>query len=187
MGRSGTRAQIIWPLAILAVYLTGMAMWPKPQGWAWVAVFSEQGIIELATAALFALTAVGAVRLFRKTRERVPLRHRLVYLLVAVAAAFVTLEEISYGQHVLAVEPPRWFADYSSKPEVNLHNLFDNFLSHRLNAAATVAFPLACIVLPWLATRRKLWDKTDHWVHSLLPRRELVLLVVLAQLATWFD
>ncbi|MGH7201251.1 MAG: hypothetical protein ACREJB_11650, partial [Planctomycetaceae bacterium] len=69
----------------------------------------------------------------------------------------------------------------------NLHNLFDNFLSHRLNAAATVAFPLACIVLPWLATRRKLWDKTGHWVHFLLPRKELVLLVVLAQLATWFD
>ena len=170
------------PLAILGVYLLGMISVPKPTGLLWTLAFSEQSVIELGTAMGFFLAFGVAVRLGCR-HHGLP---RVWFAFFAVAALFVALEEISYGQHLFGWQSPEWFKSHSAKetPETNLHNLYGHKPAHLLNAAATVAFPMAFLVFPWLY--RRCFGETA-WSRAVMPHWELTLLVVLAQSATWFD
>jgi hypothetical protein len=188
------RRLCVWlPLGTLGVYLVGLLAVPKPAGLLWTLVFSERSLIELGTAACFLWAAGVGFALWRRTGETaLPGAPRWVrgwYLLFALAALFVALEEVSYGQHLFGWSCPRWFSARSAKavPEINFHNLYGHKPAHRLNALATLVFPLCFVVLPLRQLRGRRDYPSASWAWFVLPRRELFLLVALAQAATWFD
>ena len=123
MLRRGFLFYVVLPLVMLEGYLVSVRLIPPPRQ---SALFAENGIFELGTAAFFFVAGCLALDLCRRTRGLVPNRYRAVLLMFALAACFVTLEEISYGQHMFRWESPAWFARHSSKSEINLHNLFGN-------------------------------------------------------------
>ncbi|MBW3538901.1 MAG: hypothetical protein KY476_01395 [Planctomycetes bacterium] len=145
---------------------------------------SETGPIELATAAFFLAAALGAVAHLRRNRASLPRAVRVLFGLFAAAALFVALEEVSYGQHLLGFECPRWFERHNHQGELNLHNMLGNRPSRRLRVLGSAAIPFVCIVLPFLHRRHPQAWRHAHWTWYLVPKWELVGLVVLAQLVT---
>lgn len=144
------------------------------------ALISERGPIELGTAALYLVSAVIALALVTRTRRSVPRFYRALYGLFAVAAVFVALEEVSYGQHLLGWKSPRWFAEHNVKGEVNLHNLYGDRPTRGLRNVGLFGYAAVGIVLPgavWLVHRQY---PPGRWAHYLLPRGELVPLVAVA-------
>jgi hypothetical protein len=111
-------------------------------------MLSEEGPAELATAALYAVSAAMALALAFRTRETVPGPYRALYALFALGALFVALEEVSYGQHVFGWDSPRWFAEHNVKGEVNLHNLYGDRPTRALRNLALVGYSAVGIVLP---------------------------------------
>jgi hypothetical protein len=75
-------------------------------------------------------------------------------------------------------ESPAWFAQSNAKGETNLHNLLGNKPSHRLRTLADIAYPFCCIVLPLVYQSRPGSYRIGHWSHYLLPRVELIGLVL---------
>lgn len=175
------------PLAIFCAYLLGWALMPTPSDLVYRWVFSEQGLIEMSTAILFALAAVGGVGLLCSTSKRMAQKYRFIYGGFALAAIFVALEETSYGQHFFDFPVPEWFARNSTKHEVNFHNLYGNKPARRLNLVATMGFPVVCVLLPLLLLLRCRTYPVGGSAYHLLPRTELIVIVVLAQAATWLD
>ena len=51
---------------------------------------------------------------------------------------------------------------------------------------ATFGFPAVCVVLPLVGLKRR-WFNSGHWAFYLLPQKELMLMTILAQIASWFD
>jgi hypothetical protein len=144
------------------------------------AVLSEQGPIELATAALYLASAGLAAALALGTRATVPRVYRLLYALLAVGALFVTLEEVSYGQHLFGWASPRWFAEHNVKGESNLHNLYGDRPTRALRNLGLVGYAAVGIVLPAAAIAWYRRYPPGHVTHYLLPRGEIAALVVLA-------
>jgi hypothetical protein len=144
------------------------------------AVLSEQGPIELGTAALYLASAGLAAGLALGTRATVPGVYRLLYGLFVAAAVFVALEEVSYGQHLLGWTSPRWFAEHNVKGESNLHNLYGDRPTRALRNLALVSYAAVGIVLPAAAMAWYRRYPPGHWTHYLLPRGEIAALVVLA-------
>jgi hypothetical protein len=148
---------------------------------------TEQGGLEKGTSVLFALTACAAAGLYVRTRGVVADRYRLVYALYAALALFVALEEESWGQKLFHWNSPDWFVASNAKGETNLHNMFDNELSDQMRAAASLGFPIVCIVLPLVMTLRHGPYAEDHWAYYLLPDRELIMLACLSVLVTMLN
>jgi hypothetical protein len=117
---------------------------------------------------------VLGVGLAARTRGVAPLTVRILYLLFAAGALFATLEEISYGQHLVGWETPRWFAERNAQRETNLHNLFADRPGRALRNLSLAAITLGGIVLPLAAMRRPSAYDRGRWPHYLLPRAELI-------------
>jgi hypothetical protein len=175
---------VVLPLVLLEVYL--LAVWLIPPSHQSV-LFAENGVFELGTAAFFCAAGCLALGLCVRTRGLVPNRYRAVLAMFAIAACFVTLEEISYGQHLFGLDSPEWFAQNSSKNEINLHNLYGNGISNVMRGAAGLGFPLAFLVIPLVAMVRSNAYKSGRWSYYLLPRTELVTLVLVAQSITLLE
>ena len=47
----------------------------------------------------------------------------VLYIGLAAGMVFAMLEEISWGQRVIGLETPEFFAEHSTKNEINIHNL----------------------------------------------------------------
>jgi hypothetical protein len=150
-------------------------------------LFSENGFVELGTAACFLLAAGLALQLAFAHRELMPHRYRLLFVLFAMTACFVALEEMSYGQHIFGWRGPEFFAQYSSKHELNLHNLYGDWLSNVMRQIANVAFPTCCIILPLSAMRSRRQFDPNHWCYYLLPKTELIAIILLAQVLSPLD
>ncbi len=170
---------VVMPVLGILGYYVGLGL--APDAFSRI-FFSEQGLIEIGTAALYGVAACVAVALVFKTRGVVPKHYRVLYFLFALAALFIALEEISYGQHLFSWETPRWFAEHNFNRETNLHNLFQSKPSGIFASVAHVVFPMGCIVLPLLVMRSRGEYKPDHWAYYILPRGELITAVALASL-----
>ncbi|HSE96420.1 MAG TPA: hypothetical protein VLD61_11035 [Methylomirabilota bacterium] len=165
------------PLLVVLAYFVGIRL----GGAAFKsAVLSEDGPIELSTAALYLASAgiIGALAWI--TRGMVPLPYRTLYALLALGAVFVALEEVSYGQHLFGWSSPPWFASHNVKGEVNLHNLYGDRPTRLLRNLALVGYGAVGIALPGLARLRYRVYPPGHWTYYLLPRGEIVILVALA-------
>jgi hypothetical protein len=187
-----TRREVIFfvamPLALFFLYLLGMAVVPRPGYMLYSLVHGESpyGIVENATALSFSLGAL--LFLFACWRgASIPWTWRWGYLALAAAALFVALEEINYGQYFFRFETPDFIEEFNCKHEFNLHNMFGNKPARRLNLLATIGFPMLFIFLPLLRGWRGLPPLAAKLSDWFLPRRQLMLFVILAQLCSWLD
>jgi hypothetical protein len=184
-GRPSTRAnRAVLPFLGLVAFALG-AVLLTPAVFQWVFI-SEFGPVELGTAACFGTAGLLAVGLAARSRGIVPAGFRALYLLFALGALFAGLEEISYGQHLVGWESPHWFAERNAQHETNLHNLFGDKPGRALRNVALVAVALGGIVLPGGAAWAGGQYTPGRWPYYLLPRSELVPLVVATLLMRLF-
>ena len=156
-------ARGLLPFLGLVVYAFSVAFMPHAV-FQWV-YDSEYGPVEIGTAACFAAASLLAFGLAKRTRGIAPPLVRTLYLAFAVGALFACLEEISYGQHFIGWQSPRWFDQANAQHETNLHNLLQDRPGKLLRNGSLVAIALGG---QYAAGR---------WAYYLLPRAELVPLV----------
>lgn len=83
----------------------------------------EDGVVEwLTVAGLVALAGLCVHRCVVLWRDRPP-AFLVVTALAGAAFIFGAGEEISWGQRLLGLEPPAWFAEHNRQSEINVHNL----------------------------------------------------------------
>jgi hypothetical protein len=184
MYRRGFIVSVALPLLMLAGYLAAVRIIPPARE---NVLFAENGIFELGTVAFFCAAGCLAIGLCVRTRREVPARYRALWLAYALAAWFVALEELSYGQHLFGWATPQWLAAHSSKNEINLHNLNGDGLSNVMRSVADVGFPVCFLVVPLVAMMRSAAYKPGRWSHYLLPRTELVTIILVAQSLTLLE
>lgn len=200
MSRSAVIRLIVLPAAVVALYFA--TWWMTPEFFRRF-VASEQGLVELGTAILFATSSYLAARLSLSRAVDLSTIYRVLYGLFAVATLFVALEEVSYGQHLFGWRSPEFFQEHNLQGEVNLHNMLSSKPSKRLHLLADLGTASGFVLLPLLllAGRRlaaagssvpaNLRDalrrayERGTWSHSLVPGMELVAIVVLARLVGW--
>ena len=170
------RLSVVLPALGLAAYGLAVALL-SPDAFHWLVV-SERGPVELGTAACFGAAGLLALGLAARTRGVAPTSVRILYLLFAVGALFAGLEEVSYGQHLIGWESPRWFTERNAQRETNLHNLFADRPGRALRNVALVAITLGGIVAPVAAMRAPSAYDRGRWPYYLLPRGELIPLAV---------
>ena len=89
----------------------------------WSGMNTEGGFIEYGTGLAYILAVIFAIpiaKYFFKCNQKVL---GFYYYLVAAAAAFISLEELSWGQRFFPIDSPEFFQEYNSKAELSLHNL----------------------------------------------------------------
>ncbi len=181
MLRSSFIFYVILPLVGLEGYLLSVHVLGADRN---SALFAENGLFELGTAAFFFLAGSLAFCLCLRSRGVLANRCRAYFLAFALAGWFVSLEELSYGQHLFGWSSPQWFAANSSKQEFNLHNLHGDRLSEILRESANVVFPVGCVVLPLVFMVRDRSGQPDHWSYYVLPKTELLTSVLVGQALT---
>ena len=197
MPRSSTIYWIILPAAAVTFYFV---TWRVATPFFLHYVASEQGLVELGTAAFFFASSYVAARLAIASDTSLPLLYRSLFGLFAVAALFVGLEEISYGQHLFGWRSPEYFREHNLQGEVNLHNMLGSKPSKRMHMVADLGTAVGFVGLPallWLGKRYSsaLPDRLRRaarsayapgtWTYYLAPGLELVAIVVLARLVGW--
>jgi len=182
MPRKGTIFWAALPIVVLTIYVAARAL--LSDGWQKF-IYAENGPIELGTSACFALAGGAALALARKTRGRMPIVFRGMFVLFALASWFVALEEISYGQQLFGWNSPAWFEQNNHHGQTNLHNLMGNRPSHLLKNFANHATLVGFIIVPVIAMFRSGAYRPGHWTHFLLPRAELIVIAAIAQLCSF--
>lgn len=200
LSRSAVISLILLPAATVALYF--VTWWASPASFLRF-VASEQGLVELGTAILFAASSYLAGRLCLTRAIELPALYRALYGLFAVAALFVALEEISYGQHLFGWRSPEFFQEHNLQGEVNLHNMLSSKPSKRLHLLADLGTASGFVLLPLLLLAAQRLAATASslpvnlrgvllrayergtWSYYLVPGMELVAIVVLARLVGW--
>ena len=83
----------------------------------------EDGLIENATAVVYLCCFVLGLSLAKRVAANGARRWSLFYVALSFAFLFVAMEEISWGQRLLAFESPSLFHEQNIQKEVSLHNL----------------------------------------------------------------
>ncbi len=188
------RSTILWVILPTAAVTLYFSIWWLATPFFLRVIASEQGVVELGTAALFFGAAALAIHLVVATRDSMPGVYRLLYASFALAAVFVALEEISYGQHLFGWHSPEYFREHNLQGEVNLHNMLGSKPSKRMHMVANLGTLIGFGVLPGLlwAGRRALQSPPPAaayargtWTHYLVPGLDLLAIIVLAQLVAW--
>ncbi len=115
-------------------------------------LFKEDGPLEYASFFGFACAAmlmgVCAWRSFQK-RKALPRWH--VWVLAALSAAlfFVSMEEISWGQRILNLETPESLVQINRQNELNVHNIFNEYLNTAYRLIAGAIFALGTLSCWW--------------------------------------
>jgi hypothetical protein len=174
--RAGAASVLLPCLGLVGFALAVAFLPPAAIHWAFV---SEFGLAELGTAAAFGTAALLAFGLAARSRGVAPAGVRALYLLFALGALFAALEEISYGQHFVGWQSPRWFAEQNAQHETNLHNLFGDRPGKTLRNVALVAVTAGGLVLPAAAMWVGGQFAPGRWPYYLLPRGELFGLVAM--------
>lgn len=96
----------------------------------------------------------------------------LLYLLLGLGLAFVSFEEVSWGQRIFAISTPEYFGKNNVQDELTIHNLevFQPLLRHAYIAISAYG-AFAWILLPWL---QKLVDgNCESFVNYIISDRAL--------------
>lgn len=163
------------PLILLGLHLLFMTILDE-EGRFWF--HSERGPTENITFLIFAASGVWALVLWKGSKTIIP-RMRWFLLLFGVAAIFVALEEISYGQHYLGYDSPEWAEQYNKQKEVNLHNLGGDLMSVVMRRVAEIGLPFFGIIVPFVIMRYPVAYTPQDWTYYIMPRHELIMLLVL--------
>ena len=117
--RSTAAARLsIVALVLFPAIVAGLAMLLVIDRAAYLEVLKEDHPVEWLTAAFDALAGVVALHL----AFTAPVRRRW-WAALALFCFFVALEEISWGQRVLHLASPDFFARHSDQSEINVHNV----------------------------------------------------------------
>lgn len=128
-------------------------------------VCRESGPFELCSSLVLLITSAYSIRvLLRERRER---RMRPVFRAVIAGLAVLTfaaaLEELSWGQHLLGIEPAPFFVRHNLQEEQNLHNLLPaKFFNGLIDTGSYVAFVYLPILI-FFANRR---ERVVRWVRT---------------------
>ena len=141
-------------LALVAIAAVDGALWSR--------LAREDGVIEWATVAAFALA--GALHVAHARRalraHRAPRLELVGRAAFAVFCAFVAGEEISWGQRLFGFKPPDAFLERNYQQELNLHNVLmdESGLGFALESKHVVAFLAVAfaVALPLLVRWRPL-------------------------------
>lgn len=83
----------------------------------------EDSIIEYMQASFYFLSSIIAfIIAIRFLYYRLVL-HGILYLLLFIGLLFITNEEISWGQRILAMQTPTYFKTHNTQKEISIHNL----------------------------------------------------------------
>lgn len=116
----------------------------------------EDGWIEYGSFVAWMLAVVLFSWAFAQARNS----QRVVYVLLALCAFFMAMEEISWGQRVFGWEGPKLLRESNLQSESNLHNLVPVFHIYRPLASCIVAWTVLAWSLTHLAPRlRGLCDR----------------------------
>lgn len=177
-----TRRLIIFlALALAPIFTFMFALTSRVEPAKFYLILDEDQFAEWVTfgflMACSALSCVWFVRL-RRTRRRA-----WFAAFFACFAFFAAMEEISWGQRVVDMDTPEFFATRSDQPETNLHNLvqgqFSAFLTKHIAIFALGGY---FVILPLLARLRPI----DRWVERLglhVPSLVLAPAVLIASVA----
>lgn len=185
MCRAMTKSLLkILPWAILVIWSTLMLL-PSTRDAAQelLSKNNEGKPVEIFTALFFLATSVISVKsaFLRRQISGAWTSPAVSLILLAVAALFLGLEEISYGQHMLKFETPELFQEYNRQGELTLHNL------KGLQANEGKMYLFFCVaalvgmrhrptsILSWAYTQKQ-WD--DVRVPSVLLSLTCAILVV---------
>lgn len=145
---------VVVPLDLAVAVLTGVALASTETFESWM---QEDGWAEWATVHAFTMAAVFiAVRLWRGRAKPDGLGWLpwLGLASVALFCVFVAGEEISWGQRLLAFEPPEIFLQENYQQELNVHNLLKDkeLAGFKLDSRFLVAVVAVVYggLLPWL-------------------------------------
>lgn len=106
---------VVFILVVLCIKIYARSMY----GW----LYREDGLIEWGTAVAFIAAALFAFLLALRLRQDRKNILAILYLGLAAGMMLAMLEEISWGQRVVGLETPEFFAEHSTKNEINIHNL----------------------------------------------------------------
>lgn len=162
-----------WAFPVAVVVLHGVIMLPLSDPWQdWF--ISEYGPTEILSFACFGACAAVAALLLRRHWSAIPRVFRWMLVLFAAGAAFVAIEEISYGQTFWEYHTPAWFLEANHQREFNLHNLAGDAPSRLLRRVGEFGLPIFGLVLPLLWMRRGRGDAPGTIGFHVLPGLELV-------------
>lgn len=145
---------LFWLVAVFPALYVVMALCTKELAPAIYAyLIREDRIVEYLTALGF-LAAGGvafllALRLVRDRRRVLA----ILYAGLALGMAFAMLEEISWGQRILNLEPSEFFVEESTKEEINVHNL-KSFPLHLAFIVVSFYGAFARLLVPGSVRRR---------------------------------
>ncbi|HPR88043.1 MAG TPA: hypothetical protein PL181_08465 [bacterium] len=126
----------------------------SPIEWAQAFFYLASACISLATA-----------RRFVKLRQSL---HAGLFMILAVGLFFIAAEELSWGQRLIHLSTPEYFAQHNRQNEINLHN-FNSIQPHLSDAYIVVGGygAIAWIILRLFASRQR--ARPGHLVNFLAP------------------
>lgn len=162
---------ILPPVAALLIHILAMvSLQAGTREW----FLSEHGPTELLTSALFAAAAIITVVHLRRFWSSIPLLFKAALAGFALACAFVSIEEISYGQSLLNYHSPAWFEQHNHQEEFNLHNLAGDKPSRFMRRAGEIGLPLFALGAPLFRILKPSTRKPGRFGYHLLPGWELM-------------
>jgi uncharacterized membrane protein len=154
-------------------------------------LLSEGGVVEESTAILLGVAGLFALSAFFRVPQA--LRWSRPFLvLFALFAVLMGLEEISWGQRVLQIEPGEFFRQYSSQKEINVHNVVAPYLrrsgyavrtTSQIAAIVLLAYGVVLPILSAFRSPRVLFRKFG----LIIPPPALMVGFFLGSLLAWFD
>jgi hypothetical protein len=151
----------------------------------------EDGPVEKPTAILLGLGALFA--LIATFRVPPALRWARPFLILFAAfSALMALEEISWGQRALELEPGAFFQEHSDQQEINIHNVVQHYLKRhdypitKTRKIAALVLVVYGVVLPILNA----FERPKALLRRLrlvVPPPALMLGFLLGALLAWFD
>lgn len=131
-------------------------------------LMGEGGFVEYATFIAFVLIVVFAWPLAQRFRRGGEKLLALGYFGLTGLAAFVALEEISWGQTLLGWQESAFFESYNVQEETNLHNLvwFQQYLG---DAVILASLGLLALCVAWPELRQRVSARLRGYGDWLMP------------------
>jgi hypothetical protein len=151
----------------------------------------EDGPVETPTAALLGLASL--VALIAAVKVPAPLRWaRLFLVLFAAFSAWMSLEEISFGERIFNTEPGAFFQEHSDQNETNFHNVMQRFLKRHGVPVATTRQIAAIVLFGYgvLLPILKAFAPFRSWFRAcrvVVPPPALIPGFLLGAALSWFD
>ena len=90
-------------------------------------IWMENGLVEIMQELLLFFTICYLLYFFHKFKNQTENFIRIFLILEILGLSYFILEEISWGQHIISYNSPKFFEDLNHQKEFNLHNISNLF------------------------------------------------------------